>query len=100
MRTSYVAVLSVLVTWQAPAAVAVADPLINPTPAVPFSVPGGAPNNHAATPSQPSFGLLPRPGRGSQISAGLEAGHTARVSGGMTGGQLENPRGFGEGTAR
>lgn len=101
MRTYCVAILLVLGTWQAPAAVAAAEPVpISPMPAVPVAVPGGAPNNHAATPSQPAFGLLPRPGRGTQVTAGLEAGYTHRISGGMTGGQLEDPHGTGEGVAR
>lgn len=99
MRSAGTAMLSLLGAWLASAAVAAAEPPpINP--AVPVAVPGSAPNNHAATPSQPAFGLLPRPGRGAHISAGLEAGHSARVSGGMTGGQLEDPRGTGEGNVR
>jgi hypothetical protein len=80
--------------------VAAADPLpINPMPAVPVAVPGGAPNNHAALPSQPSFGLSPPPQRGTKISAGLGTGYTARIGAGMTAGQLEDPRGISEGTA-
>lgn len=49
--------------------------------------------------SKPAFGLLPRPGHGTQVSAGLEAGHTTRITGGMTGGQLEDPRGIRAGDA-
>lgn len=99
MRLFCVAAFLAPVLWQAP--MAVAEPLpINPMPAVPVAVPGAAPNNHAATPSQPAFGLLPPPQRGTQISAGLGAGHTARISGGMTGGNLEDPWGTGGGMTR
>ncbi|MFA4082488.1 hypothetical protein [Mycobacteroides salmoniphilum] len=81
--------------------VAAADPPpITPMPAVPVAVPGGAPNNHAALPSQPSFGLSPPPQRGTQITAGLGAGYTARIGAGMTSGELEDPRGTREGTIR
>ncbi|MFV8310733.1 hypothetical protein [Mycobacteroides chelonae] len=82
------------------APVAGTDPLpINPMPAVPVAVPGGVPNNHAALPSQPSFGLSPPPQRGTQITAGLGAGNTARIGAGMTSGQLEDPGGAREVTA-
>ncbi|WP_075908677.1 hypothetical protein [Mycobacteroides chelonae] len=101
MRLFCAAMLLGLLMWQAPATEAVAEPPpINPMPAVPVTVPGSAPNNHAATPSQPAFGLLPLPGPGTQVSAGFEAGHSARISGGMTGGRLEDPWGISEGTAR
>ncbi|AMU66548.1 hypothetical protein [Mycobacteroides abscessus] len=96
MRSFCLTTFLVLAVAYSPAAAAAADPLpINPMPAVP----GSAPNNHASTPSQPAFGLLPRPGHGTQVSAGLEAGHTARITGGMTGGQLEDPRGIRAGDA-
>lgn len=100
MRSFCLTIFLALAVVYSRAAVAAADPLpINPMPAVPVTVPGSAPNNHASTPSQPAFGLLPRPGHGTQVSAGLEAGHTARITGGMTGGQLEDPRGIRAGDA-
>lgn len=93
MRSFCLTIFLALAVVYSPAAVAAADPLpINP-------MPGSAPNNHASTPSQPAFGLLPRPGHGTQVSAGLEAGHTTRITGGMTGGQLEDPRGIRAGDA-
>ncbi|MUM20122.1 hypothetical protein FZI91_00170 [Mycobacterium sp. CBMA271] len=89
----------VVLTWQASVTVAAAEPLY-PLPAVPVPVPGAAPNNHAATPSQSVFGLLPPPRRGGmQISAGIDGGHSARIGGGMTGGLLEDPRGLNGGIA-
>ncbi|MBA0049137.1 hypothetical protein [Mycobacterium sp. NPDC050853] len=67
-----------------------------PNPAVPIPVPGGTPN-YAATASQPPFGLSPAPPRGARISAGVDSGYTTRIGAGMTGGQLEDPRGLSEG---
>ncbi|WP_134070377.1 hypothetical protein [Mycobacteroides salmoniphilum] len=91
---------TVLICSLCGAPVAAAEPLsIKPMPAVPVAVPGGAPNNQAALPSQPSFGLLPPPQRGTRITAGLGAGFTSRIGAGMTSGQLEDPRGTREGTA-
>lgn len=79
------------------APLATADPPpVNPMPAVPVAVPGGAPN-YAATASQPPFGLSPASPRGARISAGVDSGYTARIGAGMNAGQLEDPRGMTEG---
>ncbi len=67
-------------------------------PAVPALLPGGTPN-YAATAAQPPFGLAPPVQRGTRISAGVDSGYTARIGAGMTGGQLEDPRGTAEGVA-
>ncbi|MUM16627.1 hypothetical protein FZI91_10165 [Mycobacterium sp. CBMA271] len=95
MKFICVATLLACSLWWAP--VAAADPPPG-NPAVPVPLPGGTPN-YAATASQPPYGLAPPVQRGTRISAGVDSGYTVRIGAGMTGGQLEDPRGTSEGAA-